>query len=134
MSGGPSVTASGLVIGVNVSKRRDGELVSFLVPVRYAQALLRQVAGQTDVPKNFNPLIGQQLLEHQRAMIDRLLGEPLSIKSMGPYRVPVRESQQLRCWGRSNFRAEAASPWTPSAARWRPPSTCPTPSRPGWCR
>src|SRR5206468_11771643 len=29
------------------------------------------------------------------------------IKSMGPYRVPVRESQQLRCWGRSNFRLEA---------------------------
>jgi serine protease Do len=107
MSGGPSVTASGLVIGVNVSKRLDGELVSFLVPVRHAQALLRQVAGQTDVPKNFNPLIGHQLLEHQRAMIDRLLGEPLSVKSMGPYRVPVRESQQLRCWGRSNFRAEA---------------------------
>jgi hypothetical protein len=26
---------------------------------------------------------------------------------MGPYHVPVRESQQLRCWGRSNFRLEA---------------------------
>jgi len=107
MSGGPSVTASGMVAGINVSKRRDGESVSFLVPVRYAQDLLARVAGQAHPPKNFNPLIGQQLLAHQREMIDRLLGEPLSVKSMGPYRVPVRESQQLRCWGRSNFRAEA---------------------------
>ncbi|MFL6634335.1 MAG: serine protease [Massilia sp.] len=107
MSGGPSVTAAGVVAGVNVSKRLDGELVSFLVPVKYAQELLRQAATQAHPPKNFNPLIGQQLLAHQRALIDRLLAEPLSMRAMGPYQVPVRESQQLRCWGRSNFRAEA---------------------------
>ncbi len=107
MSGGPSVTVGGDVAGVNVSKRRDGELVSFLVPVRYAQELLKKVAAQGAAPKDFNPLIGQQLLAHQRAMIDRLLDSPLSIKSMGPYRVPVRESEQVRCWGRSNVKAEA---------------------------
>jgi S1-C subfamily serine protease len=107
MSGGPSVTVSGTVAGVNVSKRRDGELVSFLVPVRYAQELLRRVSAQPHPPRNFNPLIAQQLLAHQREIIDRLLAEPLSIKTMGPYHVPVRESQQLRCWGRSNFRLEA---------------------------
>jgi S1-C subfamily serine protease len=107
MSGGPSITVSGTVAGVNVSKRRDGESVSFLVPVRYAQELLRKVAQQARPPKNFNPLIAQQLLAHQREMIDRLLAQPLSIKTMGPYRVPVRESQQLRCWGRSNFLQEA---------------------------
>ncbi|KQV52287.1 serine protease [Massilia sp. Root335] len=107
MSGGPTVTAAGVVAGVNVSKRRDGELVSFLVPVRYAQELLRKAEQQPHPPKDFNPLIGQQLLAHQRALIDRLLAEPLSMRAMGPYQVPVRESQQLRCWGRSNFRAEA---------------------------
>jgi S1-C subfamily serine protease len=107
MSGGPSVTASGTVAGINVSKRLDGESVSFLVPVRYAQELLRKVSAQPQPPKNFNPLIAQQLLAHQREMIDRLLADPLSIKTMGPYRVPVRESQQLRCWGRTNFQLEA---------------------------
>lgn len=107
MSGGPSVTSSGTVAGINVSKRRDGELVSFLVPVRYAQELLHKVAAQADPPKDFNPLIGQQLLAHQKGMVDRLLAAPLSIKRMGPYQVPVRESDQVRCWGRSNFKAEA---------------------------
>ncbi|UUZ53538.1 serine protease [Massilia sp. H-1] len=107
MSGGPSVTGEGAVAGVNVSKRRDGELVSFLVPIRYAQELLRKVASQPVAPKDFNPLIGQQLLAHQKAMIDRLLDKPLDIKSMGPYMVPVRESDQVRCWGRSNVKAQA---------------------------
>lgn len=108
MSGGPSVTDNGTVAGINVSKRRDGESVSFLVPVKYAQELLRQVARQPAPPKDFNPLIAEQLLVHQRAMVDRMLEEPLSIKSMGPYLVPVRESGQLRCWGRSNVKAETA--------------------------
>lgn len=113
MSGGPSVTEAGTVAGVNVSKRRDGELVSFLVPVKYAQELLHKVATQGAPPRDFNPVIGQQLLAHQRGMIDRLLEKPLSVKSMGPYLVPVRESGQVRCWGRSNFKAEA--PYTADA-------------------
>ena len=107
MSGGPSVTVGGQVAGVNVSKRRDGELVSFLVPIRFAQELLKKVAAQKAAPKDFNPLIGQQLLAHQAAMIDRLLDSPLDLKTMGPYVVPVRESDQVRCWGRSNVKAEA---------------------------
>jgi hypothetical protein len=107
MSGGPAVAVDGTVAGVNVAKRRDGELVSFLVPIRYAQELLKKVAKQPVAPKDFNPLIGQQLLAHQTAMVDRLLIKPLDIKSMGPYMVPVRESDQVRCWGRSNVKAQA---------------------------
>ena len=107
MSGGPSVTVDGSVAGVNVSKRRDGELVSFLVPIRFAQELLKKVGTHPVPPKDFNPLIGEQLLAHQRAMINRLLDAPLDLKMMGPYVVPVRESEQVRCWGRSNVKAEA---------------------------
>src|SRR5476649_1348637 len=106
MSGGPSVTASGDVAGINVSKRLDGELVSFLVPARYAQQLLDKVAHQDKPPKDFKPLVTAQLLAHQEVMIDRLLATPLSLKAMGPYRVPVRESDQMRCWGRSNVKAD----------------------------
>src|SRR5450830_1681310 len=106
MSGGPSVTASGDVAGINVSKRLDGELVSFLVPARYAQQLLDKVAHQDKPPKDFKPLVTAQLLAHQEVMIDRLLSTPLSLKAMGPYRVPVRESDQMRCWGRSNVKSD----------------------------
>ena len=108
MSGGPSVTSGGAVAGVNVSKRLDGELVSFLVPVKYARELLEQARRQKAPPADFTKVIGQQLLAHQRSMVDTLLAKPLAIKTMGPYRVPVRESEQMRCWGHSNVKAEAS--------------------------
>lgn len=106
MSGGPSVTSDGDVAGINVSKRLDGELVSFLVPARYAQDLLRKVALQARPPKDFKPLVTAQLLAHQATMIDNLLATPLSQKTMGPYQVPVRESDQMRCWGASNVKSD----------------------------
>jgi S1-C subfamily serine protease len=106
MSGGPSVTVDGAVAGVNVSKRLDGELVSFLVPARYAQALLKRVEQQAKPPADFTAVVAGQLLTHQRAMVDQLLASPLSLKAMGPYLVPVRESEQMRCWGRSNVKAD----------------------------
>ncbi|WP_342117639.1 S1 family peptidase [Pseudoduganella sp. OTU4001] len=104
MSGGPSVTVDGEVAGVNVSKRLDGELVSFLVPAKYAQELLKKVAPDAKPPKDFTAVVAQQLLAHQAAMVDQLLAKPLTAKAMGPYSVPVRESEQMRCWGRSNDR------------------------------
>lgn len=102
MSGGPSVTVDGRVAGVNVSKRLDGELVSFLVPVRYVRDLLKKVATQQHPPKDFKLVVGQQLLEHQTTMMTRLENTPLTFKVLSPYRVPVWESDQLRCWGWSN--------------------------------
>ncbi|WP_323813991.1 serine protease [Cellvibrio sp. NN19] len=110
MSGGPNVTADGQVAGVNVAHRRDGELVSFLVPVRYVQALLARVTSDMKAPSDFKPIIGEQLLEHQTVMVDTLLDKPFSIKSLGPYRVPVRESDQVRCWG--NTDSSAKKPYT----------------------
>jgi len=106
MSGGPSVTVDGAVAGVNVAKRLDGELVSFLVPARYAQDLLKRVEQQTKPPSDFTAVVAAQLLQHQRAMVDQLLATPLTLKTMAPYRVPVRESEQMRCWGRSNVKAD----------------------------
>jgi S1-C subfamily serine protease len=107
MSGGPSVTVDGEIAGINVSKRLDGELVSFLVPARYAQALLKKVAAQAHPPKDFTVVVTDQLLQHQAMMVDRLLDGPLTLKSMGPYKVPVRDSDQMRCWGSSSDKGDA---------------------------
>lgn len=98
MSGGPNVTATGQVAGVNVAHRRDGELVSFLVPVNFVEELLARVSEDMPAPADFKPIIGQQLLQYQSAMVDKLLETPLDIKQLGPYQVPVRESDQVRCW------------------------------------
>lgn len=110
MSGGPSVTGDGAVAGVNVSKRLDGELVSFLVPARYARQLLDRVAAQAKPPRDFSASVTEQLLSHQRAMVGQLLASPFALKPMGPYDVPLRESEQMRCWGRSI--AKPGQPYT----------------------
>ncbi len=108
MSGGPNVTADGEVAGINVAKRLDGELVSFLVPIRYAQQLLQKVTANTVPPKDFTAVVTQQLLAHQKAMVDQLLAGPLTLKPMGPYEVPVRETEQMRCWGESTAQSASA--------------------------
>lgn len=114
MSGGPNVTVDGKIAGVNVAKRTDGELVSFLVPARFVVELLNKVrlqqAQNKKTPKDFNAEVGQQLIVHQNVMVNKLLESPLAQKALGPYQVPVRESEQVRCWGRSN--AKPDSPYT----------------------
>ena len=110
MSGGPNITVDGQVAGVNVAKRRDGELVSFLVPVEFVYQLLQSVAQAKAPPADFKQVVGQQLLAHQRVLADKLQTTPLQFKTLGKYRVPVWESDQMRCWGRSD--AKPDSPFT----------------------
>src|SRR4029077_10835207 len=50
MSGGPTVTAGGLVVGINVATRRDGQLISFLVPARFAATLLQRARNNETAP------------------------------------------------------------------------------------
>lgn len=106
MSGGPNVKANGQVAGINVAHRRDGELVSFLVPARFAQQLVASITPNFKPAADFKSVIGEQLLIHQKIMMDSLLATPLTTKTLGPYSVPVRESEQVRCWGNSDSARE----------------------------
>ncbi|HKO66477.1 MAG TPA: serine protease [Burkholderiaceae bacterium] len=101
MSGGPAVDGSGAVVGVNVSKRLDGEQISFLVPAKFVSALIDQGKTATAQPTQleFRRDIGQQLQMHQNTMADQLLKTPLSTRLMGDYRAPINETQGIRCWG-----------------------------------
>jgi serine protease Do len=101
MSGGPAVDGSGAVVGVNVSKRTDGEQISFLVPAQFVTALIEQgkaIAAQP-TQQEFRRDIGQQLQVHQNTMADQLLKTPLATRSLGDYRAPINETQGIRCWG-----------------------------------
>ena len=110
MSGGPAITVDGRLAGVNVAKRLDGELVSFLVPIRFAQELLQKAAAVKNPPKDFVEIVGRQLLASQTVMVAQVLSDPLTMKTLGKYKVPVRESDQMRCWGQSTSNPE--TPYT----------------------
>jgi len=76
MSGGPTVTTEGLVIGINVAKRVGGELVSFLVPAHFAAALLQRVRDQEMVPPaDFRAEIGRQFGAWQAGLYKSFAGE-----------------------------------------------------------
>jgi predicted phosphatase len=55
-------------------------------------------------------------MTYQDTMVRKLLDVPFTLKTLGPYAVPVRESDQMRCWGRSNIRPE--TPFTAVFTTW----------------
>jgi serine protease Do len=80
MSGGPAIDGQGRVVGVNVSTRRDGEQLSFLVPVRYVRDLLTR--AYTAAPsKEWRKDIAKQLLVHQDFLTTKLLGSVVASTS-----------------------------------------------------
>ena len=72
MSGGPAIDESGRVVGVNVATQRRGQLLSFLVPVRYARELMERAWLATS-RKEWRSEIGRQLLVHQNFVAGKLL-------------------------------------------------------------
>jgi len=99
MSGGPVIDDRGLVIGINVSKRRDGELVSFLVPAEYAQALLARAGGASPITKKSYTEVTRQLKEHQDRITQWFINTPFKVQRHGGYSVPVPDDLLARCWG-----------------------------------
>ena len=87
MSGGPAIDEQGQVVGVNVATRRDGEQLSFLVPVRYARDLLA-LAGSAPATIDWRKTIAQQLLIHQDFLTTKLFGkegnEGKTVRPSGP--------------------------------------------------
>jgi S1-C subfamily serine protease len=74
MSGGPAIDEAGRVVGVNVAVDRRGQLLSYLVPVRYARELLES-AWQAPPRKEWRKEIARQLLAHQDFVAGKLLNE-----------------------------------------------------------
>ena len=108
MSGGPTLTGEGRVVGVNVATM--GNQVGFLVPVDHARALLTRALASKPAdsePAALTASVRAQLMDHQQRITERLLNTPLPQQSLGPYRVPGRWLPFLKCWGDSPHDPEA---------------------------
>ncbi len=101
MSGGPALDDAGRVIGVNVAKRLDGELVSFLIPGEFAQVLLERAAKAKPITNKSHTEVARQLLEHQARVSQRFLATPFKTQLQSGYRIPVPDDALARCWGRA---------------------------------
>jgi serine protease Do len=103
MSGGPAVTDGGKVAGINVAKRLDGELVSFLVPARKAAALLER--ARTSAPlalARARDEIDRQLLAWQSGFYQALDAKGFRATTFGPYQAPESAAPWFNCWARTN--------------------------------
>lgn len=103
MSGGPAVTADGRVFGINVANLRDGQLVSFLVPVKFARDLLALAPQETPEPQSLRGTVERQLLARQEALVGRVGAAPLPTSAFGRYTVPDSLGPYMRCWGDSDL-------------------------------
>jgi serine protease Do len=99
MSGGPAVTRQGEVFGVNVAVLADGQLVSFLVPVRFVAGLLEGADGKPPaVPDDLRAEVNGQLLAYQDRLAETILGQPMVTRDIGKgYSVPTGLTGFFNC-------------------------------------
>ena len=106
MSGGPTVNGEGRVVGVNVAKRSGGELVSFLVPARFAAALLRRVRDhEMEPPQDFRAEIGRQLAAWQSSLYRSFGEDGFRSIAFGPYQAPETTARWFDCGAQTNASA-----------------------------
>jgi hypothetical protein len=103
MSGGPTVTADGHIVGINVSKLLGGELVSFLVPARFAARLLANTPGNGPLAlQELRAEIGRQLTVWQDGLYKSLGDAAFRTASFGPYQAPESPAPWFTCWAQTN--------------------------------
>ena len=103
MSGGPAVTQAGKVAGINVAKRLDGELVSFLVPASKAAALLARAKTEPPLDASHSrDEIDRQLVVWQGDFYHALGEQGFRGTALGPYEAPESAAPWFNCWARTN--------------------------------
>ena len=104
MSGGPAVTADGRVVGINVATRRGGQLISFLVPGRFAATLLERARAQSTAAAapDLHDAVARQLTDWRAALYKALEKDGFRATALGPYRAPETQAQWFNCWASTN--------------------------------
>ena len=108
MSGGPTITREGRVVGINVAT--SGNQQSFLVPVDDATRLLRHALA--DGPRPADSLladVGRQLVSYQQDYLKDLMGREVPSAKLGRWQVPTRPADFFNCWGDSD--EDTDQPW-----------------------
>lgn len=103
MSGGPAVTPQGQVVGVNVARQLEGELVSFLVPARFAAALVERARSAPPLDlAHAREEIGRQLASRQSDLYAALDRDGFNAVGIGGYRAPESKAPWFTCWASTN--------------------------------
>ena len=97
MSGGPVVDTAGRVFGVNVANRRAGQLVSFLVPAKFAKNLIANATNTKASSPDFRADVGTQLAAHGAELMGALLKSSFPVQKLGELSVPAKPGNFMQC-------------------------------------
>ena len=106
MSGGPTLSEAGQVIGINVSTA--GNQVSFLVPVTALHQLIAEYQDRPAALEDMTQRIGQQLFDDQEEKFNRMLALDWPTMPLGQAQVIDELKPFVKCWGGSNSSSEKA--------------------------
>lgn len=111
MSGGPALTGSGEVYGINVARNLRGQLVSYVVPVRFAAELIRNTPADAPAPDGaaLVKAITQQLATRQKGLHAQLFNKPLAQRELGRFQVAEEILPYVRCWASTSNHQEQKS-------------------------
>lgn len=105
MSGGPTLTQAGRVVGVNVAT--EGNQISFLVPAARAIALLAKTAKVENLaPESFLADVGRQIQANQARYLAGMFGAGTPRIGLGAYDLPTKPAEFFRCWADAVRRKE----------------------------
>lgn len=104
MSGGPTLTQGGKVVGINVST--EGNQISFLVPAERALALLERTTNVETPAASFLAEVGRQIHTNQARYLGGMFGADTPKVALGPYDLPTQPSEVFRCWADAVRRKE----------------------------
>jgi S1-C subfamily serine protease len=106
MSGGPAVNRANRIVGVNVSKRVNDDLVSFLVPASAANNLLKKARDAKPVElASMRKVIAKQLNEWQSTFFAALTKAGFRQARFGDYSVGESAAPWFGCWASTNRNA-----------------------------
>lgn len=100
MSGGPTISADGRVVGINVSTA--GNQLSFLVPVDRAAALVAKTTSPgRSPPTDFISEVARQIRDYQAEYLRDMFADRSPTVELGRYEVVTEPAPFFRCWGDS---------------------------------
>jgi hypothetical protein len=108
MSGGPALDANGRVYGVNVASRRDGQLVSLMVPAKYARQLLDTAAKADQTEADLRAVVGTQLRAHGESLMQAVLGGRMTAEKFDEFTLPGKIGELMQCSASTNRETDKA--------------------------